>query len=185
MIYKILWAFVALLYAPFFKKIKFPTYIGLPNFTLGLAKVTVGKRVRIFPGMRIEVYNSGEIIFSDNVSIGQNFHITAGQIPLVIGEGSTILGNVFVTNIDHQYINVRKRVLDQEMIVTKTEIGKNCFVGYGSGIQAGTILGNHCIVGAHSLVKGVFPDYCVIVGSPARIIKQYNINTGKWEKVNK
>lgn len=183
MIYKIFWALIALFYAPFFNKIKFPSYIGMPVFTLGIKRVSIGKYVRIFPGMRIEVHQSGEIIFSDNLSIGQNFHITSAKIPLIIGEGTTILGNVYITNIDHQYTDITTSVLKQPMSVSKTMIGKNCFIGYGVGIQAGTILGDHCIVGAHSLVKGEFPDYCVIVGSPARIVKRYNHSSQKWERV--
>ena len=49
-------------------------------------------------------------------------------------------------------------------------------------IQSGTILGKQCIVGANSVVRGQFPDYCVIAGNPAKIIKKYNFNTRKWEK---
>jgi acetyltransferase-like isoleucine patch superfamily enzyme len=53
----------------------------------------------------------------------------------------------------------------------------------GSAIMAGTRLGKQCIVGANSVVKGEFPDYCVIVGAPAKIVKKYNFETQEWEKV--
>jgi len=36
------------------------------------------------------------------------------------------------------------------------------------------------VVGAHSLVKGSFPDYCVIAGAPAKIIKRYNEQNKLW-----
>lgn len=67
-------------------------------------------------------------------------------------------------------------------MVRHTEIGENCFIGYGAAIQAGTVLGRQCIVGANSVVRGEFPDYCVIVGAPARIVKRYNPVSGEWEK---
>ena len=184
MLYKIFWGIITIFYAPFFKKISFPSYIGIPIFTLGLKRVSIGKRVRIFPGLRIETHQQGSIVFEDGISIGQNFHITsAGTSTLVIGENTTISGNVFVTNIDHDYQAIDQHILDQKMVVKPTQIGSNCFIGYGVAIQAGTILGKQCIVGAHSVVRGEFPDYSVIVGIPGRVVKQYNVETKQWEKI--
>lgn len=51
-------------------------------------------------------------------------------------------------------------------------------------IQAGTILGKQCIVGANAVVRGHFPPYCVIVGVPARIVKRYDEKSGAWKKTN-
>lgn len=34
-------------------------------------------------------------------------------------------------------------------MIIKTEIGENCCINDGEVIQAGTILGKQCIVGAH------------------------------------
>ena len=69
------------------------------------------------------------------------------------------------------------------MLYSHTAIGENCFIGYGAVIMPGTVLGRQCIVGANSVVKGVYPDYCVIAGVPARIIRRYNFQTEEWEKV--
>ena len=50
--------------------------------------------------------------------------------------------------------------------------------------MAGTTLGKQCIVGANSVVKGNYPDYCVIVGAPAKIVKKYNMERCIWQKTN-
>lgn len=50
-------------------------------------------------------------------------------------------------------------------------------------ILAGSKIGRNCVIAAHSVVKGDFPDCCVIAGAPARIVKVYNSSTGAWEKV--
>ena len=73
--------------------------------------------------------------------------------------------------------------MNQSLVSESTSIGRNSFIGYGSVIQAGTVLGKHCVVGANSVVRGHFPDYSVIVGSPARVIKRYNDETKTWLKV--
>jgi acetyltransferase-like isoleucine patch superfamily enzyme len=51
-------------------------------------------------------------------------------------------------------------------------------------IQAGTILGEQCIVGAGAIVKGKFDDFSVIVGNPAKVIKQYDKKTKQWIRIN-
>lgn len=180
---KLLWGIRALFYAPFFGKFGIPSYLGKPIFLKGTRNIFIGKKVRIFPQLRMETHNGGTIRIEDDVVISQNVHITsAGQ--MVVGKRSLILANVFITNIDHDYTEIGKHVVKQKIIVSETTIGENCFIGMGAAIMAGTVLGKQCIVGANSVVKGVFPDYCVIVGAPAKIVKKYNQQTKIWEKIS-
>ena len=179
---KLFWIIRAILYKPFFGKFGVVSYMGKPVFIKGCRKIFIGKNVRIFPNFRIETHENGRIVIEDNVAIGQNVHITSAS-DLFIGTNSTILANTFITNIDHEYEQIGKHILDQPTKIRETKIGENCFIGIGVAIQAGTILGKQCIVGSNSVVRGQFPDYCVIVGSPAKIVKKYNFTTQKWEKI--
>ena len=184
MCYKIFWAIRAIFFKLFLKKIGLLCYIGKPTFIQGYKSIIIGDKVRIFPGLRIECHNGGCIIMGDDISIGQNLHIISSDETLKIGNHTTLSGNVFITNIDHDYKQIGKHILEQEYIVKTTEIGENCFIGYGAAIQAGTILGKQCIVGANSVVRGIFPDYCVIVGIPAKIVKRYNPEKAIWQKTD-
>ena len=181
MFYKIWWLLRALLYKPFFGKFGLHSYIGAPVFLLGIKNIFIYKNVRIYPQIRLEAHNAGKITIMEDVSIGQNVHITsAGN--LIIGRASTILANVFITNIDHDFEEIGIHILKQRHIVRDTRIGENAFIGIGAAIQAGTVLGKQCIVGANAVVRGHFPDYCVIVGAPARIVRRYNEITRTWDK---
>lgn len=183
MFYKIKWFLSAIFLKFFLKKIYLPSYFSFPIFSLGLNKVSLGKKVRIFPGSRFEVHGDGYIEIGDNVGIGQNFHITSSG-KLIIGNGTVISANVFITNIDHSYEDIDLPILSQQNIINETVIGDNCFIGIGAAIQAGTKLGRHCIVGSNAVVRGDFPDYCVIVGAPAKVIKRYNFETKTWVRVD-
>lgn len=179
---KFFWIFRYFLYCLFLKKAGFPGYLGKPISIIGINKISVGKRVRIYPHVRLEVHGkNSELIINDNVGIAQNVHITCSG-NLVIGKNTTVLANVFITNIDHDYTEIDIPILEQKHILKETIIGENCFIGIGAAIQAGTILGKQCIVGTNSVVRGVFPDYCVIVGNPAKIVKKFNFDTQTWEK---
>jgi len=184
MIRKLFWILNAFFLRIYFKKIGNYTYIGKTIFVIGGKRVSLGNKVRIFPGLRIETHLDGKILIDNDVSIGQNFHIISANEELKIGAHTTLSGNVFVTNIDHDYEAIGIHILKQKYISKNTLIGENCFVGYGAVIQAGTILGKQCVVGANSVVRGIFPDYCVIVGAPAKIVKRYNSTSNKWEKTD-
>ena len=167
------WGIRAFFYKIVFHKIGALSYLGKPIFITGGKKVEIGSKVRIFPGMRLEVHNKGRVTISDDVVIGQNVHITCGQ-SLIIGSKTLITPNVVITDIDHNYTDIGIHVVKQEYITSPTIIGENCFIGAGAVIQAGSVLGKQCIVGANSVVRGCFPDYSVIVGSPAKVVKRFN-----------
>lgn len=184
MMFKLFWILRGMLYKPFFGQYSLPSYIGKPVFIENFKRIYIGKRVRIFPGARIEVIgDNASIVFEENISIGQNLHITSAS-KLFIGKNTTILESVMITNIDHDYQEIGKPIWEQKLIIKETQIGENCFIGYGAVIQAGTILGKQCIVGANSVVRGTFPDYCVIVGVPAKIVKRYDEKSKIWKRTN-
>jgi acetyltransferase-like isoleucine patch superfamily enzyme len=184
MLFKLFWALRGFVYMPFFAKFGFLSYIGKPIYLSGIKRVIIENKVRIYPNLRLETHNNGWIHIQENVSIGQNFHITSSEKKLIIGANTTILGNVFITNIDHDYQELDIHILKQKHIVKTTYIGENCYIGYGAAIQAGTILGRQCVVGANAVVRGSFPDYSVIVGVPAKIVKRYNEKSNEWEKTD-
>lgn len=182
---KYFWALRAFIYKLNFKKIGNYTYIGRPLFLAGCKNISIGDRVRIFPGVRLEAIDSGRIEIGSNLAIEQNVQIVSAQNTLRVGNDVTIAANVFISNVDHNYSLVSSSVMDQGNTVRDTSIGEGCFIGYGAVILPGTRLGTHCVVGSNSVLKGDYGDNVVIVGAPGEIIKRYNAVTLRWEKVRK
>lgn len=151
----------------------------------------LGSDILIWPGCRIETIHDARgvhgtappaIRLGDGVTVEQNCTITAGG-QLRIGSGTTISFDVMITDVDHGYERLDMRVMDQALTVRETTVGTNCFIGAGAKILAGTLLGDNCVVGANSVVRGIYPPGTVIAGNPARVIKRYNQNAGRWENV--
>ena len=164
--------------------------IGSPLF-ITPEFMSVGVNVLIWPKCRIEGISimanlRGQVPLveiGDNVVMQQHCHITAiGH--LYIGTGTLMSFNVSIQDTDHSYEDILKSVSQQPLIFKKTFIGENCFIGARVSIQAGTHLGRHCIVGANAVVKGTFPDYCVLVGAPARIVKRYDLEHCLWRRTD-
>lgn len=179
---KYIWAIRAVIYKPFFYHIGKFTYIGKPCFIEGNKRISIGEKSRIFPGIRLEAIGDGKIIIGNNCAIEQNVHVISKNQELYIGDNTTISANVFISNVDHNYEDITKSVMEQNLIEKNTYIGKSCFIGYGACILPGTKLGNHCIVGSNSVIKGEFPDNTVIAGIPGKVIKEYDLEKRKWEK---
>lgn len=50
-------------------------------------------------------------------------------------------------------------------------IGDHCWIGANAVILPGVNLGKFCVVAANTLVNKKFPDYSVIGGNPAKLLK--------------
>lgn len=148
-----------------------PIYISFQNLIIG-NNVHVGYHARI---ESIEFWNGTKyepkINIEDNVSIEQNLHLICAGL-ILIGAGTTISSNVFISDVNHDYyMNKSRKVTLNNLIYKETKIGKNCFIGTGAVILPGTTLGDGVIVGANAVLSGTYPDNSVVVGAPGRVIK--------------
>ena len=153
-------------------------------------KISIGDYVYIWPNCRIEAVTtyeginySPQIHIGNYVSIQQNLHLTCAE-SIKIGNYTAIAANVTITDINHQYQNIHIPPEKQPLDVSPVEIGESCKIYNNAVILPGTTIGRHCVIGANSVVNGIFDDYCVIAGIPAKIIKKYNFELTRWERIN-
>lgn len=112
------------------------------------------------------------------IEIGDGFGISGSTIystcSIKIGKNATIGANCKIIDNDFHPLDPEQRKLNLNEEHTRRapiNIGDNCFIGMNSIILKGTTLGNNVVVGAGSVVHGIFPDNCIIAGNPAKIIK--------------
>ena len=92
---------------------------------------------------------------------------------------------MYITDCDHEYRYVDIPVIDQGIVQRgqKVSIGKGSYIGINAVIVGNVKIGKHFVIGANSVVTKDVPDYCVAVGSPAKILKRYNLETQLWESI--
>lgn len=150
--------------------------------------IEIGDFVVIWKNARIEGvvrYNeqlfTPRIVLEDYVSIQQNLHLTCAN-NIRIGKYSAIAANVTITDIDHPYQNIEKPIEHQDIVVQFIDIGEGCKIYNNAVILPGVTLGKNVVVAANSVVmKGLYPDFCVLAGIPAKIVKRYNPDSATWE----
>ena len=82
----------------------------------------------------------------------------------------------------HGYEDIHKPIRIQPCKTAIVTIGDDSWIGANAVITSGVTLGKHVVVAAGSVVTKDVPDYSIVAGNPARILKQYNSNTNRWEK---
>jgi acetyltransferase-like isoleucine patch superfamily enzyme len=126
---------------------------------------------------------SPEIIIGNDVYIGGYNQIHCMD-SISIGDGCVLSEHVYISDIAHGYDPEAGLIMKQDINCKgPVQIGEHTFIGYGVSVLPGVTLGKHCIVGTRSVVTHSFPDYSMIAGSPAKLVKKYNVDTKKWEKV--
>jgi acetyltransferase-like isoleucine patch superfamily enzyme len=151
--------------------------------------IFIGDNVTIRPGIRLEPINSyGIQTFKPHISIGdgtcieQYCHITCTN-SILIGKDVTIAAFSYISDTDHDYTDIDNGILSQSLIVKRTSIGDQSFIGMGARIMPGVRIGKHCVIGTNSVVTKDISDYSVAVGIPAKVVKKYNTTTKLWEKL--
>lgn len=125
-----------------------------------------------------------KIIIEDGCQIGSRFIMSIanrGILEKNVGIGP----NVYISDCSHNYENIGNPIIHQGItsITNEVVIGENSWIGINSLIVGNVHIGKGCVVGANSYVTKDIPDYCVVAGSPAKIIKIYDTVTQKWIRV--
>jgi acetyltransferase-like isoleucine patch superfamily enzyme len=127
---------------------------------------------------------SPKLKIGDDVYIGHYACVTCINT-VDIGDGCVLSEHVYIADSFHG-IDPRDGPIMERMLGSKgpVVIGSRSFLGYRCSVLSGVTLGEHCIVGAHSIVSESFPKYTMVAGAPARAIKTYSEVLGRWEPVS-
>lgn len=170
-----------------YKKIHLTVKFREPKYFIAEKDCCIGKNSKIFCWREYKAKNNTQKV-NGSVTIGKNFSATRNLTiqacnKVIIGDDVLIASNVFICDYNHGIDDLDGSYLDNELIVSSVEIKNGVWVGQGSYILPGVIIGKNSIVGAGSVVTKSVPDNCMVAGNPAKIIKKYNEFTKKWEKI--
>ncbi|AJZ76145.1 acyltransferase [Candidatus Nitrosotenuis cloacae] len=113
--------------------------------------VKIGKKCHFSPYVLIDLLYPQLVTIGDNVTIGSNTLIFAHTNPTT---------NLFLKK------NGYPRKVESVNIKSGAVLFPGCIV------TAGVTIGENSLIGAGSVVFENVPDYCVVVGNPARIVKR-------------
>jgi acetyltransferase-like isoleucine patch superfamily enzyme len=129
---------------------------------------TGGRNPRLRIGDRCLIGKGNGIVTHESIELGDD--IFTGHY-------------VYITDSSHGYADVDTPIGAQFGEVRPVRVGAGSWLGHGVVVLPGADIGRHVAVGAGSVVIGHLPDFCVAVGSPARVVRQYVQGEG-WVHVD-
>ncbi|QEQ57793.1 acyltransferase [Chlorobium phaeovibrioides] len=113
---------------------------------------------------------TGTLEIGGDTWVGHEVLVTGGDAEIKIGKYCDIAPRVLIVSGSHK-ISPDGLHVAGEGYSLPISIGNGCWIGAGAVILGGTVLGEHTVVAAGAVVKGSFPDRCVVAGVPAKIIR--------------
>ncbi|MBR1611186.1 MAG: acyltransferase [Methanobrevibacter sp.] len=111
----------------------------------------------------------------NQLKIGNNVFINSNSLLMARG-GITVEDDVLMA-ANVQLLSNNHDEYDRQVLTCKPiHIKKGAWIGAGASILAGVTVGEYAIVGAGAIVTKDVPDYAVVVGSPARVVKTLDEN---------
>lgn len=178
------------IYSFSFKKLGHKSVLSVPFLVEGAKYISIGKKVYVrsnawMSALSQENYKSNDVKLSigESTYIGRNAHIVALK-NIRIGKDVLIGDNVYIADNYHIFDRIDLPYKDQGIgFKSQVVVGDGTWVGENVCIISSKI-GKQCIVGANSLVIDDVPDYTMVVGSPARIVKKFNHRSKIWQRVD-
>jgi acetyltransferase-like isoleucine patch superfamily enzyme len=132
--------------------------------------------------------NGPAIILEDGCRIGRRCSISAIK-RIHIEKYVLFAPSVLVMDHNHAYGDVTSPVVNQGSSEGGTiRIEEGCWIGFGAAIVCGhgeLTIGRNSVIGANSVVTRSIPPYSVVVGNPAKVVKQFDPVTRQWVKVSR
>jgi acetyltransferase-like isoleucine patch superfamily enzyme len=120
----------------------------------------------------------GDFIMGDNVLIGVGSKISG---PVTFKNNILVGQNVLMSGLNHDYQDVSKPIVEQGFSTKMIVIEDGVWIGAGAILTAGVRVGKNAVIGAGAVVTKNVPPFTVVVGNPARIVKQYDPLSKTWE----
>lgn len=120
------------------------------------------------------------------VRVGQNVYISTGAW-LDIAAGKLVIeDNVIITKgckiLSHDW--AARRHNKNISMEQETRICKDVFLGMNVIVLPGVTIGEGSVIGSGCVVSKDVPPFSILVSAKPRIIRQKNLETNEWERVN-
>lgn len=127
---------------------------------------------------------TGNVIIGRDVYVGPGAAIRGDWGGIIIGDGCNVQENCTIHMFPGVVVELESSAhIGHGAVVHGAHIGSNSLVGMNAVIMDNAVVGSGCIIGALTLVPSdmKIPDRKVVVGSPARILRDVTDEMIDWK----
>jgi UDP-2-acetamido-3-amino-2,3-dideoxy-glucuronate N-acetyltransferase len=134
------------------------------QFAVVLKEATIGRNCNICAHTLIE----NDVVLGDNVTVKSGVYIW---------DGTTIGNNVFIGPCATFTNDKMPRSKIYPEAFARITIEDHASIGANATLLPGITIGKHAMVGVGAVVTKDVPDYAVVVGAPAKVVRYIKQNT--------
>lgn len=162
-----------------------PRIIGARYITIG-HNFSAGARLRVeCIDHHLDAMYSPRLMIGDRVAVGDDVHIGCAELVKI---GHDVLLGSRVLIIDHNHGDYGTAAADpptvppqrRHLSVSPVHIGDRVWLGEQAIVLPGSSIGNGCVVGAGAVVAGTHRRNLILVGSPARPVREWDEIRQQW-----
>lgn len=151
-------------------------------------RISLGNSISLRQGAWLNVSGDNPkaepaIVIEDGCAIG-TFSVISAKNYIHIEPDVLIAQSVLIMDHNHTYEDITVPIVKQGITEGgRIRIGRGSYIGHGASIicpRGELTIGRNCVIAANSVVTRSIPDYSVVFGSPATIIRQYDPETKTW-----
>jgi carbonic anhydrase/acetyltransferase-like protein (isoleucine patch superfamily) len=143
----------------------------MSQFKLGDVAPQLPRRYYLAPGAQL----IGNVVLGDEATVWFNAVLRGDNEPITVGARSNIQdGSVLHTDPGTPLTIGEDVTVGHKVMLHGCTIGDNSLIGIGAIILNRAVIGRNSLVGAGALVTEgkVFPDGVLIVGAPAKVVRE-------------
>ena len=110
----------------------------------------------------------GDVVIGDYTRIGLHCTVIG---PVTIGNHVNLAQGITVSALNHNFEDTRLRIDEQGVNTSEIIIDDDVWIGANAVITAGVHIGRHSVVAAGAVVTKDVPEYSVVGGVPAKVIR--------------
>ena len=110
----------------------------------------------------------GDVVIGDYTRIGLHCTVIG---PVTIGNNVNLAQGITVSALNHNFEDTRLRIDEQGVNTSEIVIDDDVWIGANAVITAGVHIGRHSVVAAGAVVTKDVPEYSVVGGVPAKVIR--------------
>jgi acetyltransferase-like isoleucine patch superfamily enzyme len=152
------------------------TVLVLPIRIVGADRMSIGSDVYVGAGSCLQtVSGAGDgptLVIGSGTSIAGTAVLSAAAC-VRLGERVLLARNVYIADHQHAFDDLDAAVLDQGIArIAPVRIGDGAWLGQNVVVGPGVSIGRGAVIGANSVVLDDVPANAVVVGAPARVVRQ-------------
>ena len=109
-----------------------------------------------------------DVVIGDYTRIGLHCTVIG---PVTIGNHVNLAQGITVSALNHNFEDTRLRIDEQGVNTSEIVIDDDVWIGANAVITAGVHIGRHSVVAAGAVVTKDVPEYSVVGGVPAKVIR--------------